>query len=80
MSAEGQIARGRAGESTLQGPMSEGRIEQYSLAKILVFNTVLGEELLFRGMLLPRMKGALGRLTGLPTVFCSQPTTCTCRG
>jgi uncharacterized protein len=35
MSAEGQIARGRAGESTLQGRMSEGRTEQYSLAKIL---------------------------------------------
>ena len=27
-----------------------------------VFNTVLGEELLFRGLLLPRMKGAFGRL------------------
>lgn len=26
-----------------------------------VFNTVLGEELLFRGYLLPRMRGALGR-------------------
>jgi len=26
-----------------------------------VFNTVLGEELLFRGVLLPRMKGAFGR-------------------
>ncbi len=28
---------------------------------MFVFNTVLGEELLFRGLLLPRMKGALGR-------------------
>src|SRR5215213_1989324 len=27
----------------------------------VVFNTVLGEELLFRGVLLPRMKGAFGR-------------------
>lgn len=27
----------------------------------LVFNTVLGEELLFRGLLLPRMNGAFGR-------------------
>jgi membrane protease YdiL (CAAX protease family) len=27
-----------------------------------VFNTVLGEELLFRGLLLPRMQGAFGRL------------------
>jgi uncharacterized protein len=26
-----------------------------------VFNTILGEELLFRGLLLPRMKGAFGR-------------------
>ena len=28
---------------------------------MLVFNTVLGEELLFRGFLLPRMRGAFGR-------------------
>jgi membrane protease YdiL (CAAX protease family) len=28
---------------------------------MLVFNTVLGEELLFRGFLLPRMNGAFGR-------------------
>jgi len=28
---------------------------------LLVFNTVLGEELLFRGVLLPRMRGAFGR-------------------
>jgi uncharacterized protein len=27
----------------------------------VVFNTILGEELLFRGLLLPRMKGAFGR-------------------
>jgi membrane protease YdiL (CAAX protease family) len=31
------------------------------LATLMVFNTVLGEELLFRGYLLPRMKGAFGR-------------------
>jgi membrane protease YdiL (CAAX protease family) len=31
------------------------------LAALLVFNTVLGEELLFRGLLLPRMNGAFGR-------------------
>jgi uncharacterized protein len=35
MSAEGQIARSGVGESTLEGPMSEGRTEQYSLAKIV---------------------------------------------
>jgi uncharacterized protein len=28
---------------------------------LLLFNTVLGEELLFRGFLLPRMNGAFGR-------------------
>jgi uncharacterized protein len=28
---------------------------------LFVFNTVLGEELLFRGLLLPRMQGAFGR-------------------
>ena len=31
------------------------------LAAMLVFNTVLGEELLFRGFLLPRMNGVFGR-------------------
>lgn len=31
------------------------------LIVLLVFNTVLGEELLFRGFLLPRMHGAFGR-------------------
>jgi uncharacterized protein len=31
------------------------------LVAMFVLNTVLGEELLFRGLLLPRMQGALGR-------------------
>jgi membrane protease YdiL (CAAX protease family) len=31
------------------------------IAALFLFNTVLGEELLFRGVLLPRMKGAFGR-------------------
>jgi uncharacterized protein len=31
------------------------------IAVMLLFNTVLGEELLFRGFLLPRMSGAFGR-------------------
>jgi membrane protease YdiL (CAAX protease family) len=31
------------------------------IAVLAVFNTVLGEELLFRGLLLPRMNGAFGR-------------------
>jgi uncharacterized protein len=31
------------------------------LVALVVFNTILGEELLFRGVLLPRMQGAFGR-------------------
>jgi membrane protease YdiL (CAAX protease family) len=31
------------------------------IAVLVVFNTVLGEELLFRGLLLPRMNGVFGR-------------------
>jgi membrane protease YdiL (CAAX protease family) len=31
------------------------------IAALVVFNTVLGEELLFRGYLLPRMNGVFGR-------------------
>jgi uncharacterized protein len=31
------------------------------IVALFVFNTVLGEELLFRGVLLPRMRGAFGR-------------------
>ena len=31
------------------------------IAALAVFNTVLGEELLFRGYLLPRMNGVFGR-------------------
>lgn len=31
------------------------------IVALAVFNTVLGEELLFRGLLLPRMKGAFGK-------------------
>jgi uncharacterized protein len=32
-----------------------------AVALLVVFNTVLGEELLFRGLLLPRMRGVFGR-------------------
>jgi membrane protease YdiL (CAAX protease family) len=35
MSAEGQVARGGVGESTVDRPMSERQIEQYSLAKVV---------------------------------------------
>jgi membrane protease YdiL (CAAX protease family) len=31
------------------------------IVALFVFNTALGEELLFRGLLLPRMQGAFGR-------------------
>lgn len=31
------------------------------LVVLVIFNTVLGEELLFRGLLLPRMQGVFGR-------------------
>ena len=31
------------------------------LVALVVFNTILGEELLFRGLLLPRMQGVFGR-------------------
>jgi membrane protease YdiL (CAAX protease family) len=31
------------------------------IVALFVFNTILGEELLFRGVLLPRMQGAFGR-------------------
>ena len=47
---------------------------------LAVFNTVLGEELLFRGLLLPRMQGALENGTGSPMGRCSRPTTCISRG
>ena len=36
---------------------------------LAVFNTVLGEELLFRGLLLPRMKGAFGRFDWVANGF-----------
>ena len=39
-----------------------GNVSLYVLLLVLfVFNTVLGEELLFRGLLLPRMAGVFGR-------------------
>jgi uncharacterized protein len=36
---------------------------------LFVFNTVLGEELLFRGLLLPRMQGAFGRFDWVANGF-----------
>ena len=45
-----------------------------------LFNTVLGEELLFRGFLLPRMNGAFGRGDWVANGLLFTPTTCMCRG
>jgi membrane protease YdiL (CAAX protease family) len=46
-----------AGQSFLSGAWG-----WFSLIVVMqIFNTVLGEELLFRGLLLPRMNGAFGR-------------------
>ena len=36
---------------------------------LILFNTILGEELLFRGVLLPRMKGAFGRFDWVANGF-----------
>jgi membrane protease YdiL (CAAX protease family) len=46
-----------AGQSFLSGNWGWFGI----LAALVIFNTVLGEELLFRGLLLPRMQGVFGR-------------------
>jgi uncharacterized protein len=46
-----------AGESFMSGAWGWFAI----IATLVVFNTVLGEELLFRGYLLPRMNGRFGR-------------------
>ncbi len=49
-------------DSTVGKSFISGNWGWYALILVLfVFNTVLGEELLFRGLLLPRMKRAFGR-------------------
>jgi membrane protease YdiL (CAAX protease family) len=53
----GVFLEGDAGQTFLAGNWGWFAI----IAVQLVFNTVLGEELLFRGLLLPRMNGAFGR-------------------
>ena len=48
--------------STLGQQFLSGNWLWFALIVVMaVFNTVLGEELLFRGLLLPRMRGAFGR-------------------
>lgn len=41
--------------------LAEGPLWPTIVLALMVLNTVLGEELLFRGLLLPRMSGAFGR-------------------
>jgi membrane protease YdiL (CAAX protease family) len=54
----GMFLHSAAGKHAFQGSWG-----LFALALVmLVFNTVLGEELLFRGLLLPRMRGAFGRV------------------
>lgn len=48
--------------STLGQDFLSGNWSWFALIVVMaVFNTVLGEELLFRGLLLPRMRGVFGR-------------------
>ncbi len=53
----GTFLRSDAGHAFLNGAWGWFGL----IVLLLVFNTVLGEELLFRGFLLPRMNGAFGR-------------------
>jgi membrane protease YdiL (CAAX protease family) len=53
----GVLLRSRAGHEFLSGNWSWLAV----IVVMAVFNTVLGEELLFRGLLLPRMRGVFGR-------------------
>lgn len=52
----GEFLSSDAGQATLRGSWGWFAI----IMTLLIFNTVLGEELLFRGVLLPRMHGAFG--------------------
>jgi CAAX protease family protein len=53
----GEFLNSSVGHSLLSGAWGWFAV----LVAMLVFNTVLGEELLFRGFLLPRMNGVFGR-------------------
>jgi uncharacterized protein len=53
----GLFLHSAAGQQTFRGSWGLFAL----MLVLLVFNTVLGEELLFRGVLLPRMRGAFGR-------------------
>lgn len=53
----GDFASSHAGKEFFRGAWGWFAV----VVVLLVFNTVLGEELLFRGLLLPRMKGVFGK-------------------
>ena len=44
------------------------------------FNTILGEEFLFRGVLLPRLEGVFGRWSWVANSISSLSITFTCPG
>ena len=54
---QGTVPAVRAGQEFFSGNWPWFAV----IVTMMVFNTVLGEELLFRGLLLPRMRGAFGR-------------------
>jgi membrane protease YdiL (CAAX protease family) len=53
----GQLLRSTAGQEFLSGNWPWFAV----IVVMSLFNTVLGEEILFRGLLLPRMRGVFGR-------------------
>jgi CAAX protease family protein len=57
------------GSDTGQAFMSGNWVGFALIVVLVVFNTVLGEELLFRGLLLPRMQGAFGRFDWVANGF-----------
>ena len=64
----GDFASSHAGKEFFRGAWGWFAV----VVVLLIFNTVLGEELLFRGLLLPRMKGVFGKYAGSPTGCCSD--------
>ena len=53
----GELLRSTTGQEFLSGNWTWFAV----IVVLALFNTVLGEELLFRGLLLPRMRGVFGR-------------------
>jgi uncharacterized protein len=72
----GEFASSHGGKEFFRGAW-----DWFALIVVLgVFNTVIGEELLFRGVLLPRMKGVFGKRDWIANGVLLRSTTCTCRG